>query len=126
MLCEDSIVRGTQLKNFTIQKLWESGAKEVHIRVACPPLMYPCKYNFSTRTIHELAARKAIRAIEGKDITEIAAYTDHNSEKYKEMVEWIKDDLKATSLQYQRLQDMVKAIGLKKENLCLYCWTGQG
>lgn len=126
VLCEDSIVRGTQLKNFTIQKLWESGAKEVHIRVACPPLMYPCKYNFSTRTIHELAARKAIRAIEGEDITEIATYIDHNSEKYKEMVEWIKDDLKATSLQYQRLQDMVKAIGLKKENLCLYCWTGQG
>lgn len=125
ILCEDSIVRGTQLKNFTIQKLWNCGAKEVHIRVACPPLMYPCKYNFSTRTIHELAARKAIRAIEGKVISDISEYLNQNSKKYKEMVEWIRNDLGATSLKYQRLQDMIKAIGLPEKSLCLHCWTGR-
>lgn len=125
ILCEDSIVRGTQLKNFTVQKLWNCGVKEVHMRVACPPLMYPCKYNFSTRTIYELAARKAIRAIEGKDISDVSEYLNPNSKKYKEMVEWIKNDLGATSLKYQRLQDMIKAIGLPEKNLCLHCWTGQ-
>ncbi|GAH25783.1 unnamed protein product, partial [marine sediment metagenome] len=65
---EDSIVRGTQLKNFTIKKLWDCGAKEVHIRPACPPLMFPCKFNLSTRSIQELAARKAIRGLEGRDV----------------------------------------------------------
>jgi amidophosphoribosyltransferase len=125
VLCEDSIVRGTQLKNFTVQKLWDNEAEEVHIRVACPPLMYPCKYILSTRTTHELAARKAIRAIEGSDIDNVSEYLDSGSEKFNKMVEWVKEDLGVTSLRYQTLDDMVRAIGLPKESLCLYCWSGK-
>lgn len=126
VLCEDSIVRGTQLKNYTIAKLMQAGAKEVHVRPACPPLMFPCMYNLSTRSIHELAARKAIRALEGKDSEDVTEYINPASEKYKKMVEWIAKDLGANSLQYQQLDDMVKAIGLPKEKLCLYCWIGKG
>ena len=125
VVCEDSIVRGTQLKNFTIKKLWDCGAREVHIRPACPPLMYPCKFNLSTRNIHELVARRAIRSLEGQDVEDVAEYIDHNSEKYKKMVEWIADDLEITTLRYQTVDDMVSAIGLPREKLCLYCWTGE-
>jgi amidophosphoribosyltransferase len=125
VLCEDSIVRGTQLRNFTVQKLWDNDAKEVHIRVACPPLMFPCRYTLSTRSIHELAARRAIRAIEGKDIDDVSEYIDSNSEKFRQMVEWIRNDLSVTSLRYQSIDDMIRAIGLPKESLCLYCWSGK-
>jgi len=125
VLCEDSIVRGTQLKNFTITKLKNVGAKEVHVRPACPPLMFPCIYNLSTRTTHELAARKAIKALEGKDIEDVSEYLDPNSKKYQKMLDWIAKDLGATSLKYQLLDDMVKAIGLPKDKLCLYCWNGE-
>lgn len=124
LVCEDSIVRGTQLKNYTIKKLWERGAKEIHVRPACPPLMYPCRFNLSTRGIHELAARKAIQALEGDDIEDVSEYIDYNSEKYKKMVDWIAKDLEVTTLRYQTVDDMVEAIGLPKEKLCLYCWTG--
>ena len=125
VVCEDSIVRGTQLKNFTIKKLWDCGAKEIHARPACPPLMFPCRFNLSTRSIDELAARKAIREIEGKDLEDVSEYIDHNSEKYRQMVKWIARDLGVTTLRYQTVDDMVKAIGRPKENLCLYCWTGE-
>ena len=125
ILCEDSIVRGTQLKNFTITKLKEAGTKEIHVRPACPPLMFPCIYNLSTRSIHELAARKAIKAIEGKNIEDVSEYLDPNSKKYKNMLDWIAKDLGVTSLRYQLLDDMVEAIGLPKEKLCLYCWNGK-
>lgn len=124
-ICDDSIVRGTQLKNFTINKLWESGAKEIHVRPACPPLLFPCKFCLSTRSIHELAARKAIKSIEGHDIEDISEYIDPKSEKYQEMVEWIRRDITVTTLRYQTVDDMVKAIGLPREKLCLYCWTGE-
>jgi len=67
IICDDFIVRGTQPKNLTIKKLWDNGAKEIHIRLACPPLMFPCIYESSTRTTGELAGRKAIRALEGKN-----------------------------------------------------------
>jgi len=125
VVCEDSIVRGTQLKNFTVIKLREAGAKEVHVRPACPPLMFPCKFNLSTRSTRELAARRAIRALEGRDVEDLSEYLDHNSEKYKKMVEWIARDLEVTTLRYQTADDMIKAIGLPKEKLCLYCWTGK-
>jgi amidophosphoribosyltransferase len=125
VVCEDSIVRGTQLKNFAIKKLWDCGAKAVHIRPACPPLMFPCRFNLSTRSIHELAARRAIRALEGHDIEDVSEYVDSNSPKYKAMVEWIAKDLGVTTLRYQTVDDMVAAIGRPKEKLCLYCWTGQ-
>ncbi len=125
VVCEDSIVRGTQLKNFTIKKLWENGAKEIHVRPACPPLMFPCRFNLSTRSIHELAARRAIRSLEGQDLEDVTEYLDNNSIKYKKMVEWIAQDLEVTTLRYQTVNDMVEAIGLSKDKLCLYCWTGE-
>ncbi|MFC1708673.1 amidophosphoribosyltransferase [Candidatus Omnitrophota bacterium] len=125
VICEDSIVRGTQLKNFTVKKLWEAGAKEVHARPACPPLMFPCKFCLSTRSIHELAARKAIRSIEGSDIEDIFEYIDHTTEKYQKMVDWIAKDLDVTTLRYQIVDDMIEATGLPREKLCLYCWTGE-
>ncbi len=125
IVCEDSIVRGTQLKNFTVQKLWDHGAEEIHVRPACPPLMWPCRFNLSTKSIDELAARRAIKALEGKDIEDVSAYLDAKSKKYQAMVDWIAKDLDVTSLRYQTVDDMVEAIGLAKEKLCLYCWTGQ-
>ncbi|MFH1309545.1 MAG: amidophosphoribosyltransferase, partial [Candidatus Omnitrophota bacterium] len=102
-ICEDSIVRGTQLKNFTVNKLWAGGAKEIHVRAACPPLMFPCKFCLSTRSINELAARKAIRDIEGRDIEDVSVYMDPTSEKYKKMVEWITKDLDVTTVRFQTL-----------------------
>ena len=125
VVCEDSIVRGTQLRNFTVKKLWDCGAKEIHVRPACPPLMFPCRFNISTRSIHELVARIAIRSLEGRDLEDVSEYTDYNSDKYKKMVEWIARDLTVTTLKYQTIEDMVKAIGLPREKLCLYCWTGE-
>lgn len=124
VVCDDSIVRGTQLKNFTVKKLWDAGAKEIHVRPACPPLMFPCRFELSTRTLSELAARKAIRSIEGRDIENVSDYVDHTTKKYKKMVDWIAKDLDVTTLRYQTADDMVEAVGLGKERLCLYCWTG--
>lgn len=125
VFCDDSIVRGTQLKNYTIQKLRECGAKDIHLRIACPPLMFPCKFNYSTRSLSELAARRAIKAIEGKETEQVGEYLNEDSPKYKKMVEWITKDLGVSTLKYQKLSDMVEAIGLPEENLCLYCWTGR-
>lgn len=124
VLCEDSIVRGTQLKNYTIKKLWECGAREVHVRPACPPLMFPCRFALSTRSVEELAARKAIKALEGKETEDVSDYVDQRSKKYQKMVDWIRNELGVTTLRYQRIEDMVEAIGLPREKLCLYCWTG--
>lgn len=125
ILCEDSIVRGTQLKNYTIKKLMENGAKEVHIRPACPPLMFPCKFALSTRSTSELAGRRAIRGIEGRDIEDVSEYLEPTSEKYAKMVEWIRRELGATTLKYQTIEDMIQAIGLPREKLCLHCWIGE-
>jgi amidophosphoribosyltransferase len=125
VFCDDSIVRGTQLKNYTIQKLLEHGVRQIHLRIACPPLMFPCKFNFSTRSIHELAARRAIKALEGSDIEDVSEYLDESSPKYKKMVEWITKDLGVTTLKYQKLKDMVAAIGLPAQKLCQYCWNGK-
>jgi len=124
LLCEDSIVRGTQLKNYTLEKLWSSGAKEIHVRVACPPLMFPCIFNISTRSIKELAARRAIKVLEGKAIEDVSDYLDLSTQKYQKMVDQIAKEIKVTSLKYQTLNDMVEAIKLPKEELCLHCWTG--
>ncbi|MFH1776435.1 MAG: amidophosphoribosyltransferase [Candidatus Omnitrophota bacterium] len=124
VLCEDSIVRGTQLKNFTIKKLKDCGAVEVHVRPACPPLMFACKFCLSTRSRNELVARRAIAVLEGREVDDISDYLDPGAKKYKKMVEWIRQDLEVTSLRYQTIDDMVKAVGLPKEELCLYCWNG--
>jgi len=126
MFCEDSIVRGTQLKD-TIRRLFDSGAKEVHMRPACPPLTYGCKFlNFSrSRSEMDLAARKAIHELEGaSDKVNLAEYTDCTSEKYCAMVDRISRALGLTSLKYQKLEDLIEAIGLPKEKLCTYCWDG--
>jgi amidophosphoribosyltransferase len=124
IICDDSIVRGTQLKNLTIKKLWDNGAKEIHVRPACPPLMYPCIYTSSTRTTGELACRKAIRALEGKEMENPGEYLDPHSDKYAQMIEWIRRDINVTSLKYLAIEDMIEAIGLPADQLCLHCWLG--
>ena len=125
LFCEDSIVRGTQLKD-TIQRLYDYGASEVHMRPACPPLCYGCKFlNFSrSKSEMDLAARRAIREIEPAGEVDLAAYADPDGDKHAEMVERIRCRLNLTSLRYQRLDDLVEAIGLPKEKLCTYCWDG--
>jgi amidophosphoribosyltransferase len=114
------------LRNFTVKKLWECGAREVHVRPACPPLMFPCRFALSTRTTEELAARRAILALEGRKIEDVGEYLDDRSQKYRRMVDWIGKDLGVTTLRYQRSDEMVAAIGLPREKLCLYCWQGNG
>ena len=88
--------------------------------------MFPCRYNVSTRSMDELAARRAIKAIEGHTIEDVRDYLDTASDKYRQMVEWIAKDLTVTYLKYQTLDAMVACIGLPKEKLCTYCWTGCG
>lgn len=125
LFCEDSIVRGTQLQD-TIQRLYESGAEEVHMRPACPPLIFGCKFlNFSrSRSELDLAGRRAIHELEGDAEVDLDEYADTASNKYNEMIKQIERRLQLTSLRYQRLQDLVKAIGLPKEKICTYCWDG--
>ncbi len=125
LFCEDSIVRGTQLRD-TIKRLYDSGALEVHVRPACPPLVYGCKFlNFSmSRSELDLAGRRAIREIEGGEVGDLTAFTQSGSEKFREMEERIRRMLNLTSLKYQRLDDLVAAIGLPKDRLCTYCWDG--
>ncbi len=125
LFCDDSIVRGTQLAD-TIRRLYEAGAREVHMRPACPPLIYKCKYlNFSrTKTEQDLAGRRTLRELEGGTDNALEEYADHASDKYAAMVDRIRQRLYLTSLRYQNLEDLVKAIGLPKESLCTYCWDG--
>jgi len=125
LFCEDSIVRGTQLRD-TVRRLFEYGAKEVHMRPACPPLIHGCKFlNFSqSRSELDLAARQAIKELEGEDDKHLDDYADPDSARYAAMVERIRQQLGLTSLKYQRLDDLVEAIGLPKSRLCTYCWNG--
>jgi amidophosphoribosyltransferase len=127
LFCEDSIVRGTQLRD-TVKRLYDAGAKEIHMRPACPPLVYGCKYlNFSrSRSEMELAGRWAIKELEPTGRPDLKAYANPDSKKYQAMVEVIRKRLKLTSLRYQRLDDLVESIGLPKEKLCTYCWDGVG
>ncbi len=128
LLIDDSIVRGTQLRE-TTEFLYESGAKEVHIRPACPPLLYGCKYlNFSRSTSEmELIARVVIHELENREVTDevLKEYADPDSEKYEQMVEGIRKKLNFTSLRFHRLDDMLESVGIDPENLCTYCWNGQ-
>ncbi len=125
VITEDSIVRGTQLKNYLLVKLWDAGAKEINLRPACPALMFPCKFLYSTRQLDELFARRILRQMHGKHIQEIESYLDPDSNQYKEMKKAMEKDLNVTSLKYQRLEDMISATGLPGESLCTYCWTGR-
>ncbi len=128
LIIDDSIVRGTQLRE-TTEYLFESGAKEVHVRPACPPLVYGCKYlNFSRSSSEmELITRRVIQRLENGNVTDeiLEEYTNPDSEKYKLMVEEIRKDLHFTSLQFNRLDDMLEATGLEKCKLCTYCWDGK-
>ena len=126
LFCEDSIVRGTQLTD-VIQRLFDTGAREIHMRPACPPLICGCKFlNFSrSRSELDLAGRRAIADLEGDAHGEIAEYADPSSAKYAAMIEKIRERLGLTSLQYQTLDDMIAAIGLPREKLCTYCWNGE-
>jgi amidophosphoribosyltransferase len=121
---DDSIVRGTQLTDNTAD-LRNAGAKEVHMRIACPPLTFPCNFlNFSqSRSTMELATRKAIKQLEGEE-RDLETYADPSSDKYRAMVEQIAKNLGIDSLIYQNLDDLVEAIGLPKEKLCTHCWDG--
>jgi len=125
LFCDDSIVRGTQLRE-TVDLLYKCNAREVHIRSACPPLVFGCKYlNFSTsRSEMDLAARRAIREIEGEKPVDLSLYADERSPQYEAMVERIRRRLNLTSLRFQRLEDLIWAIGLPKDRLCTYCWDG--
>ena len=128
LLIDDSIVRGTQLRE-TTEFLYSSGAKEVHIRPACPPLLFGCKYlNFSRSTSEmELITRRVIEELEGgtPDDKTLKEYTDPNSEKYQQMVDKICEKLHFTSLRYHRLDDMINSVGIGADKLCTYCWNGE-
>lgn len=126
LFLDDSIVRGTQLKD-NVVKLRECGVKEIHMRIACPPLVYPCVFlNFSSsRSNFDLFTRRVIRDLEGtSDLTEeiLKPYTDPDSVQYKKMLEVMAQHLGLDSLKFQRLDDLVKAIGIPKEDLCTHCW----
>ena len=128
LLIDDSIVRGTQLRE-TTEFLYESGAKEVHVRPACPPLFFGCKYlNFSRSTSEmELITRRVICELEGDDVSEetIKEYTNPDSEKYQKMLDKICEKLHFTSLRYHRLDDMIESVGIDPNKLCTYCWNGE-
>lgn len=126
LFCDDSIVRGTQLRE-TTELLFKFNAKEVHIRPACPPLVFGCKYlNFSrSKSEMDLITRRVIKDLEGSDTVKLDEYSDPKTEKYNCMVDCIRKRLNFTSLKYQNLYDMLDAIGLEHDKVCTFCWTGK-
>ena len=128
LLIDDSIVRGTQLRE-TTEFLYHSGAKEVHVRPACPPLLFGCKYiNFSRSTSEmELIARRVIAREEGEEVARdiLTDYANPDSDRYHKMLEEINKEMGFTSLRYNRLDDMLESVGIDKECLCTYCWDGE-
>lgn len=127
LIIDDSIVRGTQLRE-TTEFLYANGARELHIRPACPPLLYSCKYlNFSrSSSVMELITRRIIREMEGPDKEpDLTAYSDPEKPEYQAMVKRIGEKLNFDSLRYQRLDDMLTAVGLERCKLCTYCWDGR-
>lgn len=128
LLIDDSIVRGTQLRE-TTDFLYDSGAKEVHIRLGCPPILYGCKYlNFSRSTSDmDLITRRVIARLEGGDPTPevLEKYATPDTEEYNTMVENIREEMHFTSLRYHRLDDLIESIGLPADKICTYCWNGK-
>lgn len=127
LLIDDSIVRGTQLRE-TTEFLYQSGAKEVHIRPACPPLLFGCKYlNFSRSSSEmDLITRRVLMDMEGEKYkAHLSAYTDPETPEYKAMLEKIRVQLNFTSLRYHRLDDMIESVGIDASKLCTYCWDGK-
>jgi amidophosphoribosyltransferase len=127
LLVDDSIVRGTQLRE-TVEFLYENGAKEVHIRSACPPIMFGCKYlNFSSsKSEMELIARRTIYELEGEEgFNHVDEYSDGKTERGQKLRQKICDDMHFTSLDFQSLDGLIEAIGLPECQLCTYCWSGK-
>lgn len=128
VLIDDSIVRGTQLAE-KAKYLYSCGAKEIHVRPACPPILFGCKYiNFSrSKSALELIARRAIDQLEGRHLKddELDEYLNPDGEKYQAMIEVIRQQQGYDSLQYNRLEDMLESVGIPTENLCTYCWNGK-
>ena len=124
VFCDDSIVRGTQLGK-QADRLYREGCRETHVRIACPPLLYPCRFiNYSrSKSEYDLITRRYIRGHEGED-ADISRYADPTGEPYAKMVEYIREKLNLTSLAFQTLDDLVAAIGLPKDRLCTYCFDG--
>lgn len=129
VLIDDSIVRGTQLRE-TVEYLYDAGVKEVHVRPACPPILYPCKYlNFTRSTSAlDLITRRVIANLEGTtDISDdvVQEYVNPDSPKYKAMIEEIRKEMNFDSLQYHRIDDLIESIGLDECKLCTYCFNGK-
>ena len=127
VLIDDSIVRGTQLHNKT-EFLKESGAAQVHVRSACPPIMFGCKYlNFSRSTSElELIARRMVQKVEGENVDRsiLEQYADPSTDRYAHMLDMIREQLNFDSLAYNRLDDMIDSVGIDPAKLCTYCWNG--
>jgi amidophosphoribosyltransferase len=125
IFCDDSIVRGNQLQEQS-KRLYDGGAREIHMRIACPPLLFGCRFlNFSrSGSEDELFARKIARQIDGENV-DYRDFRDPDSDRYQAMVDRIRRRLGLTSLHYQRLEDMIEAIGLPRDQLCTYCWSGE-
>ena len=128
LLIDDSIVRGTQLRE-TTEFLYQSGAKEVHVRPACPPILFGCKYlNFSRSNSElDLITRRVIKDLEQGEVSKdiLKEYANPDSPKYQAMLDEICKRLKFTSLKYHRLDDLVESIGIEPCQLCTYCWSGE-
>jgi amidophosphoribosyltransferase len=129
--CDDSIVRGTQMKK-NAGVFFRNGAKEIHVRISCPPLVYKCPYlNFTTtRTDMELITRRYIhgrtQGVSGQQAPDLCRFIDHTTPEYSEMVENIRKEMNFTSLKFNDIEGLISSIGLPKENLCTYCFDGSG
>ncbi len=125
IFCDDSIVRGTQLRD-NVNILYDYGAKEVHMRIACPPLLYECPYlNFTASKSHlELIARRVVKKLEGVDDKDLELYRKTGTPQYNALVDEIRKELNITTLKFNSLENLVSAIGLPKEDLCTHCWDG--
>ncbi|MBP5757992.1 MAG: amidophosphoribosyltransferase, partial [Bacteroidales bacterium] len=125
VFCDDSIVRGTQLRD-NVKKLYESGVKEVHIRISCPPLVYGCNFlNFSaSKTELELITRRVIKELEGDSTKNLELYCDTTTKQYANMVEVIRKHLGVDTLKFNSLQTICDAVGLPKERVCTHCFDG--
>lgn len=125
IFCDDSIVRGTQLRD-NVKGLFDCGVKEAHIRISCPPLIYPCHYiNFTaSKSEMELITRRVIKELEGDPNKNLEEYSTTNSPKYCAMVEKIRERLGLTSLKFNSIETIIEAIGLPKEKVCTHCFDG--
>jgi amidophosphoribosyltransferase len=134
ILTEDSIVRGTQLKRYFVQlrhiieKIWHKQWPDIHVRIGCPPLMWPCRYMYSTRKPEELAARRAVAALLGyiPSDDQMRDYVDSQSSNFQQMVDWLTEDIGAKSIRYMPLNEMIELMDMNSDEVCTYCWNGEG